>query len=125
MCKALGYKIEDLNHLEIEGEVRVKISSLCTVFAESEVISLIAQGVPREEILKSIRLSIVHKILSMLKRIPIKEDLVFAGGCSSNRILKMFLERELNIKVITLKESPFLGAIGAVIWGQTIFNIVS
>jgi len=117
MCKALGYKIEDLNHLEIEGEVKVKISSLCTVFAESEVISLIAQGVPREEILKGVHLSVVYKVLSMLKRILIREDLVFAGGCSQNKLLKRLLENQLKIKVITLKESPFLGAIGAGIFG--------
>jgi len=122
MCKALDYEIEDLNNLEFEGKVRIKISSLCTVFAESEVISLIAQGIPREEILKGVHLSIVHKVLSMLKRIPVREDLVFAGGCSQNRILKIFLENELKIKIVTLKESPFLGAIGAGIWGQQFFS---
>lgn len=117
MCKALGYKIEELNDLEIEGEVKVKISSLCTVFAESEVISLIAQGMPREEILKGVHFSVVYKVLSMLKRISIKEDLVFAGGCSQNKLLKRLLENQLKIKVITFKESPFLGAIGAGIFG--------
>ena len=117
MCKALGYEVEELNNIEIDGKVKVKISSICTVFAESEVISLIAQGIPREEILKGVHLSIVYKVLSMLKRIPVREDFVFAGGCSQNRILKRFLENQLKIKVITFKESPFLGAIGAGIFG--------
>ncbi|QER42241.1 activase [Thermodesulfobacterium sp. TA1] len=117
MCRALGYQIEELNHLEIEGEVKVKISSLCTVFAESEVISLIAQGLPREEILKGVHLSVVYKVISMLKRISVKEDLVFAGGCSQNKLLKRLLEDQLKTKIITLKESPFLGAIGAGVFG--------
>ncbi len=117
MCKALGFEIEELNQLDLDDEVKIKISSLCTVFAESEVISLIAQGVPREEILKSIYFAIVYKVVSMLKRITVTEDLIFAGGCSSNKNLKKFLEKQLKIRVITPEESPFLGAIGAGIFG--------
>jgi len=117
MCKALGYEIEKLNQLDLDDEVKVKISSLCTVFAESEVISLIAQGVPREEILKSVHFAVVQKVVSMLKRTNVIEDFVFAGGCSQNQILKKFLEKQLKTKVITLDESPFLGAIGAGIFG--------
>ncbi len=122
MCRALGYQIEELNLLELDEEVKVKISSLCTVFAESEVISLIAQGVPREEIIKSVHYAVVNKVISMLKRISIKEDFIFAGGCSQNRILKNFLEKQLKIKVITLDLSPFLGAIGAGIFGLQRLN---
>jgi len=69
MVKILGYTLEDVKNFPIDTELSIKINSMCTVFAESEVISMIAKGIKRIEILKAVHYSISQRIVSMLKRI--------------------------------------------------------
>jgi len=119
MIKALGYKLEEVNdYAYLSGELKVKINSMCTVFAESEVISMISKGVKREEILKAIHYAIAHRIAGMVKRVSTEDEIVFAGGCASNAILKNYLERELNKKLVIPEHHSFLGALGAALYGS-------
>lgn len=118
MIKTLGFSLEDINTFYEKKdfkvtELKVKINNFCTVFAESEVISLIAQGIEREEILKAIHYSITQRVVSMLKRFSIEKDVILAGGCSYNSLLRAFLENEIGMTIIIPKYSHFLGAIGA------------
>ena len=70
---------------------QVSISSLCAVFAESEVITLIAKGMRREVIATALHNSIVTRILPLVKRVGLVEDIVFAGGCARDACLKRML----------------------------------
>jgi activator of 2-hydroxyglutaryl-CoA dehydratase len=101
------------------GENRtVKINSLCTVFAESEVISLITKGEKREVIAYAIHESIVNRVIALIKRIDVKDDIVFAGGCAKNPCLKKMLEGRLK-KHIYVHENPYIhAAYGAALFAE-------
>ncbi|MEW6068291.1 MAG: BadF/BadG/BcrA/BcrD ATPase family protein [Nitrospirota bacterium] len=101
------------------GENRiVKINSLCTVFAESEVISLIAKGEKREVIAHAIHESIVSKVISLIKRVEFKDEIVFAGGCAKNPCLRNILEKRLQRKVY-VHDNPYIHvAYGAALFAE-------
>ena len=80
-----------------------------TVFAESDVISLIAKGEKREVIAYAIHDSIASKVIYMVKRIDIQDDIVFAGGCARNPCLRMILEERLQ-RTLYVHENPYMHA---------------
>ncbi len=121
MASALGYSIDEFGNIDdIEGTLQ--ISSMCTVFAESEVISLIAKGVNRKEIAVAIHKAIAKRVISMLKKVSLEEEIVFAGGCAGNTLLKNIIEREINKKIIVPKNHHILGALGAAIHAENYFG---
>ncbi|GAB6184421.1 acyl-CoA dehydratase activase [Thermodesulfovibrio hydrogeniphilus] len=119
MANALGYSIEEFANIPESYDSGLTISSMCTVFAESEVISLISSGVSREEIAIAIHKSISKKVASMAKRIPLVDDIVFVGGCASNKLLINLLERDLGKKIKTNSLHQLAGAIGAAVYAKT------
>jgi len=109
MAKTLGYDLELFGKHCRDKNTNIKINSLCTVFAESEVISLITKGAEREEIAHSLHYSIVSRVMSLLKRIEIKDDVIFTGGCAKNSCLKRMFEERLQRKVY-VHDNPYLHA---------------
>ncbi len=119
MAKNMGFTLDELGNLP-DGRDSITINSLCTVFAESEVISLIARGVARETIGQAVQKLIATRVASLTKRLPINDTVVFTGGCAFNQYLKTQMEQEINHSIWTLPESPFLAAYGAAIHTQQI-----
>lgn len=111
MAKNLGFSLKELGNL-VETD-KVEINSLCTVFAESEVISLIARGVPREQIGTAVQSLIANRVASLAKRNDIEEKIVFTGGCAFNQFLKQCLETALHKPITILPQSPLLADYGA------------
>lgn len=111
MAKNLDYTLDDLGALE--GDTDIVINSLCTVFAESEVISLIARGVPRNEIGLAVQRLIAAKVASMAKRQDLADDVVFTGGCAFNQCLRRLIEADIGHPLKVTEQSPLLAAYGA------------
>jgi len=103
--------------LHIAGE-SVPISSTCTVFAESEVISLMAKHTPREQIVNGLQRSIVNRIWSMVASIGIQGEVTLTGGVANNRGLVMILEEKLGQKLNVPKKPQTVGALGAALIAQ-------
>jgi predicted CoA-substrate-specific enzyme activase len=95
MATALGYTLEEFSAAAIAAKKAVNINSMCTVFAESEVISLTTQGVPRAEVALGIHKAIVSRSLGLLKRIAPPGDVFFAGGVGLNDCVRVHLAKEL------------------------------
>ncbi|MBU6392628.1 MAG: hypothetical protein KGJ87_02955 [Planctomycetota bacterium] len=76
-----------------------RINSLCTVFGKSEVISLLSQGKPVEDIIAGIHRSIAKRIIAIAKKIGIKEAVFFDGGTAFNQGLKKAIEQEIGIEI--------------------------
>lgn len=121
MAAALGADVSELAELS-RGAEPVQISSMCTVFAESEVISLLAQGVEKERIIAGIHLSVARRIAGMAERLGKGEVILFTGGVAKNEGVKEYLSRELRREIITLPESQLAGAIGAALLAQEIIS---
>jgi predicted CoA-substrate-specific enzyme activase len=112
MAAALGYKFENFASGALSAERAEPVNNTCTVFAESEVISLVTQGVPRNEISLGIHKSIAQRAVNLLKRISVEKEILFAGGVALNKCMIKLIEKELGCKVIIPEDPQMVGAIG-------------
>jgi (R)-2-hydroxyacyl-CoA dehydratese activating ATPase len=113
MAKTLGYSLSDFGVWAMKAEKPVKVNSMCTVFAESEVISLLAKKENAENIGLGLHLSIVERISSMLYRIGVNDEVVLTGGVGRNIAIKQLLSEKLG-RAVHVPESPeIMGALGA------------
>ena len=117
MAMALGCQIQDFGELALSAKQPAKLNSMCTVFAESEVISLLSKGTPREEVALGIHKSIVERVKSMLQRVSVKEELVFAGGASLNSCMVSLVQKEIGMNVYRPDTPQIIGALGAAVHG--------
>jgi predicted CoA-substrate-specific enzyme activase len=114
MARALDCGLEGLSSLSLQSQNPAIITSQCSVFAESEVITLINEGIELTDIAAGLLNSIAARLSSMLRRIGLVEDVALTGGCAKNDGLVKILEDKLGISVKRLPEDPqIMGAIGA------------
>jgi len=115
MAKTLGYELQEFGEEALKAEGRVQINSMCTVFAQSEVASLLAKGQRREDIAFGIHMAILNRSLSLLKRVSTEGEIVFAGGVARDPCLIYLLEEALGKKIKVPPEPQIVGAYGAAI----------
>jgi len=113
MAGAMETRVEEMGTLSIRARKQISISSMCTVFAESEVVSLIAQGVNREDILGGIHDSIASRIHGMAKRLTIEEEITFTGGVAKNLGMVQAWKRRFRAHINLPQEPQIVGALGA------------
>lgn len=118
MAHALEVPIDQFGVLALQSNKPASISSTCTVFAESEVISLFARGASKQDIASGIHKSIARRVAGMAKRIGVSPKLVFCGGVAKNEAVKKYLEAELGFDIIRPEYPQLTGAIGAAIIAQ-------
>ena len=113
MARALEADLDEFGALSLRAERPAKISSLCTVFAESEVISLIARGETRENIIAGIHEAIASRVSAMASRIGLAAPLMMTGGVARNVGVVRALEKVLGMPVAVSPHAQVTGAIGA------------
>ncbi len=113
MARALDVDIASLGGLALGATTKVAISSLCTVFAESEVVSLIARGEDSAAIALGLHESIAQRIGGMCRRVGIRDRVIFAGGGALNVCLRELLGRRLGVELTVPDEPQAVGALGA------------
>jgi len=116
MSNALEIDIDELSQLA-SGAEPANINSMCTVFAESEVVSLIAAGTPKDAIAAGLLHSVCNKTYSLVGKMGIEETVFFSGGVSRSEKMGKLLSEKLKTEVNFSGESQFVGAIGAAIIG--------
>lgn len=112
MATALGLDVSELGSAE-EPDQMLAISSMCTVFAESEIIGLLARGNPKGGIIAGLHQSVGKRVAAMTRRLGIREQVAFTGGVAINQGVKRALEAELGLKVIVPEACQYTGALGA------------
>lgn len=120
MARALEVNLDEFGAMSLESGQPSKISSLCTVFAESEVISLIARGEKRPDIIAGIHESIASRVSSMLARVGLTEKVMITGGVARNAGVVAALEKKLNVKIAVSPYAQQNGAIGAAVLAATL-----
>ena len=113
MAAKLGCTLDELGALSARADSEVEISSVCTVFAESEVVSLIARNVPRENIIRGLHRAIVNRVWSMVKGIGVSGQVTMTGGVAKNRGVVDLFEQKLGQKINVSEEPQIVGALGA------------
>ncbi len=113
MAHTLGFTIDEFASRALMADTVLQINSMCTVFAESEVISLIAQGKNQAAIANGLHRSIVQRIVAMIGRIGCQERVVFAGGVAKNKCIVELLGKALNTDLMIPEHPQIVGALGA------------
>ena len=114
MAHALGMRIDEFGpHAQDAGGQPVRISSMCTVFAESEVVSLIARGEDSHRVALGLHQAIVDRIGGMIRRVGVQERFVFAGGVAHNACLQQLFAESLGVPITVPEEPQIVGALGA------------
>ena len=113
MARVLEVKVEDLGRLGAMSRKKVGISSTCTVFAESEVISQLAMGTDKCDIIDGIHRSVAHRVTGLAHRIGVVPDVVMTGGVAQNEGVVKALQDELGCPIKTSPLTQYNGALGA------------
>jgi len=114
MANAFEMSLEEFSKLSLNAKNVIPITAQCTVFAESEVVSLVGEGKPMEEIAAGIQLSVAKRCFVMAKKAGATDSITLTGGCAKNEGLKKAIEKVLKIKVVDLPIDPqLMGALGA------------
>lgn len=114
MARAFELSLSDFSKLSLKAKNVIPITSQCTVFAESEVISLVGEGKPMDEIAAGIELSVAKRCFVMAKKAGAVDRITLTGGCAKNDGLKEAIQKVLKLKVINLPIDPqLMGALGA------------
>ena len=114
MARAFEMELDEFSKLSLKAKNVIPITAQCTVFAESEVISLVGEGKPMDEIAAGIELSVAKRCFVMAKKAGAVDRVALTGGGAKNDGLKEAIEKVLHLKVIELPIDPqLMGALGA------------
>ncbi len=117
MCRVLDLDISELADEALKSISPRTISKQCSVFAESEVITLINNNVPLCDIAAGIHESIARRIHGMAFKVGVEEDVILTGGCAQNKALRKYLEKRLHMPLAELPVNPqLMGALGAALF---------
>lgn len=113
MARALKLSLDEMGEISFMNTKPCHVSSMCTVFAESEIISLSAQGIPKNAIISGLYESIARRTLSLLSAIRVQPAVVMSGGVAKNKKLVKVIEQIIGSKIIVPPEPQIIGALGA------------
>jgi bzd-type benzoyl-CoA reductase Q subunit len=123
MASLLQIPLEEVGarSLKIGGDF-IKISNTCVIFAKSEVLSLMREGIPVNEILAGLCDSVAERVKTLLRRVGIEEDFAISGGISKNLGVVKRLERKLGVSAHIPEEPQIVGAVGAALFARDQLN---
>jgi (R)-2-hydroxyacyl-CoA dehydratese activating ATPase len=113
MARTLELSIEDLGEHALAAGSTVRINSLCTVFAQSEIVSLVARGADSRSIALGVHEAIATRVAGMARRVSPGHRVVFAGGGALNPCLRQLLGQKLGLQLTVPDEPQIVGALGA------------
>jgi benzoyl-CoA reductase subunit D len=121
MARALELDIEEMGELSLKSTKPVPMNAQCTIFAESEVVSLIHQKTPKEDIVRAVHDAIADRITSMARRVGIEQDVALVGGVANNIGFVDSMKRNLDCEILVPKDPiapEYVSAYGAALTAQ-------
>ena len=116
MARILEIDVSEMAEWDERSQTEVTVSSTCTVFAESEVISLLSQKQRKEDIIRGIHNSVISRAAGLLYRTAMEDDVAITGGVAKNAGVVRALERELKRPVYVSEKPQITGAVGAALF---------
>lgn len=118
MSNVLDVELSEMGELSLTATEVASVSSTCTVFAESEVISRLSDGCPIENIVAGIHESIAKRVVGLAKRVNIRREVAMSGGVAKNIGVRAALEKELGVKIFVPENCQLMGALGAAMFAR-------
>ena len=122
IAETLGVKLADMGKISLAAREYVKISNTCTVFAEHEVTSRLAEGATIPEIVAGLHESIAGRVVNMVRHLGIEKEVVITGGGAKNIGLVKAMEGKIGFPVLVPPEPLLTGAVGAALLGKGFFD---
>ena len=117
MARTMELTLDEMGELGLKWKNDVVISNMCTVFAESEVVSLVAQDTPPADIIHGLNNSVAGKTVSLVKRLGGEKEYIMTGGVARNKGIVAAIEEKLGAKLFISEDAQLCGAIGAALIG--------
>ena len=105
--------LDEIGAVSLRSTKTLKITNVCTVFVESEIMSQLARGSLVEDILAGVHASIAARSIGLLRRVGLEDEITFTGGVSRNAGMVAALQTRLGRRINVSPDSQFIGAIGA------------
>lgn len=115
-AEAIGVSLDEIGPLSLQARNPVRLSTVCTVFVESDIMAYLAQGKKVEDILGGVHSAIAARTVALVRRVGIEPEVTFTGGVSRNLGMVRALEEKLGLSLNVSPESHFMGALGAALW---------
>ncbi len=116
MARALQVSLQQFAEISLTSDRQIPMNAQCTVFAESEVVSLIHSNTTKQDIARAVHDAIAARIGAMVRRVGIEKDVVLIGGVAYNVGFQESLKRTLDLDSVIIAEEPeYVGAIGAAV----------
>jgi benzoyl-CoA reductase subunit D len=127
ISRYLGVTLQEISALSMQADAPERVSAICAVLAETDVINMVSRGISTANILKGVHLSMGDRIVKLLRSVKAASPLAVTGGLACDRglieVLKeLFQEAGESIDILVHEEAVFAGAVGAALWGGFRYN---
>ncbi|HZL72270.1 MAG TPA: acyl-CoA dehydratase activase [Planctomycetota bacterium] len=109
----LGMKLDEIGAVALRGREPVRLTSVCTVFVESDIMGYLAQGKTPEDVLAGVHRAIATRTISLVRRVGLEPEVTFTGGVARNIGMVSALQEKLGVRPNVSPDAHFMGAIGA------------
>lgn len=123
MARTMEMNLDQMSECGLEFKEDITISSMCTVFAESEVVSLIAQNKATDDIVHGLNKAVAVKTAALIRRVGGEEKYMMTGGVSKNKGLVKTLEEKLGTKLVISDKAQLCGALGAALFAADMADV--
>ena len=114
-AETLGLDLNEMGHISLQTDTPVKINSLCTIFAQQEIISRLSEGAPLPDIIAGVYIAITTRVVKLARQLKVEPPVVFTGGVAKNVGMVKAMETVLGMPVLVPQEPLITGALGAAI----------
>jgi predicted CoA-substrate-specific enzyme activase len=120
IADTVGLKLEQMGDLSLQSTHPAQISSICTIWAQQEVASRLAEGVPIPDLIAGVHRSLADRVARMVKRLKLQQEVILTGGGGKNKGLVKALSEQLDCEILVPQEPLITGALGAALLGKDI-----
>jgi len=122
IADTVGLKLEQMGDLSLRSTHPAQISSICTIWAQQEVASRLAEGVPIPDLIAGVHRSLADRVARMVKRLKLQQEVILTGGGGKNKGLVKALSEQLDCEILVPQEPLITGALGAALLGKDLYE---
>jgi (R)-2-hydroxyacyl-CoA dehydratese activating ATPase len=116
LARAVNVELDEMGPLALEAKQKLQVTSMCATFAETEVISLLAEGASKVEVLGGVHAAMAKRTIGLVSRVGKREPIVMTGGVARNPAAVRHIEEALGCKLILPERPQIAGALGAALF---------
>jgi predicted CoA-substrate-specific enzyme activase len=122
IADTVGLRLEQMGDLSLRSTHPAQISSICTIWAQQEVASRLAEGVPVPDLIAGVHRSLADRVARMVKRLKLQKEVILTGGGGKNKGLVKALSEQLDCEILVPQEPLITGALGAALLGKDLYE---